>query len=152
MAAVHTPTCATTHPSLPFAAFSLDASDFTPDARPLVLNERLWRERFNGDPKVVGKSVRIDGASWTIVGVMPQATTVGTIEADAWSTQPLDRATARQLRSYYLAMIGRLRPGIRLDAANAELVRGAGSRFDPTVVHAWLRSLDGVEVHAVGAA
>ena len=39
-----------------------------------------------------------------------------------------------------------------VDAANAELVRGAGSRFDPAVVHAWLRSLDGVEVHAVGAA
>lgn len=36
-----------------------------------------------------------------------------------------------------------------VDAANAELVRGAGSRFDPSVVHAWLRSIDGIETRDV---
>ena len=105
----------------PIAGRPLTAADFTPEARPLVLNEAYWRDHFNGDPGVIGSTLSIDGAAWTVVGVMPKATTVGTVDADAWSTQPIDRATARQMRSYFLAMIGRLKPGVSIEAANAEL-------------------------------
>jgi predicted permease len=105
----------------PIAGRPLTPADFTPEARPLVLNEAYWRDHFNADPGVIGSTLSIDGAPWTVVGVMPKATTVGTVDADAWSTQPIDRATARQMRSYFLAMIGRLKPGVSIDAANAEL-------------------------------
>jgi predicted permease len=100
---------------------TLQASDYVDGPPPLVLEERLWRRTFGADPDVVGRSVTIDGEPWRIVGVVPNSTEVGTVDADAWSTQRLDRATARQLRSYYLAMIGRLRPGVTLEDANREL-------------------------------
>jgi len=116
----------------PLAGRAIDARDFEPGARALVLNERMWRRTFSADPNVVGTTVRMDGESWTIVGVMPAAATVGTIDVDAWSTQPIDRATARRLRSYYLAMIGRLKPGVSLEAANSELaslMRGVAATY-----------------------
>jgi len=116
----------------PLAGRAIDARDFEPGARALVLNERAWRRTFSADPNVVGTTVRMDGDAWTIVGVMPAAATVGTIDVDAWSTQPIDRATARRLRSYYLAMVGRLKPGVTLEAANSELaslMRGVASAY-----------------------
>ena len=105
----------------PLVGRAIDARDFTPGVRSLVLNERTWRRHFRGDPAVVGTNVRMDGEAWTVVGVMPAETVVGTIDVDAWTAQPLDRASARQQRSYFLAMIGRLRPGVSLRAANDEL-------------------------------
>ncbi|MGB6482610.1 MAG: ABC transporter permease [Candidatus Acidiferrales bacterium] len=38
----------------------------------VILSYRLWKRRFAGDPALVGKTIRIDGASFTVVGVMPQ--------------------------------------------------------------------------------
>ena len=116
----------------PIAGRPLDARDFVPGAQPLVLTEALWRRTFGGDPSIVGTTVRMDGAAWTIVGVMPEGTAIGTIDVDAWSTQPLDRATARPLRSYYLAMIGRLKRGVTIETANAELatlMRAVADRY-----------------------
>jgi predicted permease len=106
----------------PLAGRAIDARDFVGGARALVLHERVWRRTFSADPAVVGRTVRMDGQAWTVVGVMPAGATIGTIDVDAWSTQPVDRATARQQRSYYLAMIGRLKPDVTLEAANSELV------------------------------
>lgn len=105
----------------PLAGRGIDQRDLAAGTQPLVLNERAWRKYFGGDPDIVGKTAHLDGQSWDIVGVMPAAATVGTIDVDAWSIQPIDRATARQRRSYFLAMVGRLRPGVTLVEANAEL-------------------------------
>jgi putative ABC transport system permease protein len=110
----------------------LDARDFAPGIRSLVLSERAWRRYFGANPNVVGTSVRMDAASWTVVGVVPAAAGIGTIDVDAWTTQPLDRASARATRSYFLAMVGRLHDGVSLAQANdelARLMRGAAERY-----------------------
>ena len=116
----------------PLLGRGIDARDFAPGTRSLVLNERAWRRHFGSDPHIAGTAVRMDGASWTVVGVMPATATIGTIDVDAWTTQPLDRASARQQRSYFLAMIGRLHAGVTLRSANEELVllmRDAAERY-----------------------
>ena len=116
----------------PLLGRALDARDFAPGLRSLVLNERTWRRHFGADPAVVGSVVRMDGASWAVVGVLPSEAAIGTVDADAWTAHPLDPATARQQRSYFLAMIGRLRPGVSIRAANEELallMRDAARRY-----------------------
>jgi predicted permease len=106
----------------PVAGRGLDDSDQQPGARPIVLHERVWRRYFGADPSVIDRAIRIDGVSWTVVGVMPAAAGLGTLDVDAWTITRVDPVTARQILSYGLAMLGRLRPDISLDAANAELI------------------------------
>jgi len=40
-------------------------------ARVLVMSDGLWRRRFNADPAVIGRAINFNGASWTVVGVLP---------------------------------------------------------------------------------
>src|SRR5690606_38047839 len=49
----------------------LPAEEQAGEGRVVVLSHGLWQERFGGDPAAVGRSIRLDGESHTIVGVMP---------------------------------------------------------------------------------
>ena len=75
----------------------------------IVLNERLWRNRFGADPSIVGRVLRLDGVSLEVVGVMPSSAGLGTIDADGWLPQHIDLADRRR-GPYYLGMVGRLTP------------------------------------------
>lgn len=86
----------------------------------LVLNARTWRTAFGADPGIIGRVVRIDNTPVEIVGVVPSTTGLGTHDADAWWMMTLSTSRARE-RAYFLRAIGRLRPDVSLDAANAEL-------------------------------
>jgi putative ABC transport system permease protein len=86
----------------------------------LVLNERTWRSRFGGDPNVIGRTLRLDGVPYEVIAVAPAASGLGTVEADGWSIATIDPAN-RQRGAYFLGMVGRLKPGVSLDAANSEL-------------------------------
>jgi predicted permease len=73
-------------------------------------------QRFGGDPKIVGQKLVLDGEPWLVVGVMPAG------------FRPLDGSTAEIYTPYVvadnphgLAVTGRLKPGISLEAARAEL-------------------------------
>src|SRR5262245_48293151 len=60
----------------------------------IVLSDRLWRRRFSGDPRIVGQTIRLNGASRTVVGVMPAGFAFPE-RAEAWV--PLE-ATRDELR------------------------------------------------------
>ena len=42
----------------------------------VVLTESFWRSRFNADPGIVGRSLRLDGDPWTVIGIVPDAAQV----------------------------------------------------------------------------
>lgn len=85
----------------------------------IVLSHRFWRERFNGDDAVVGRRVLFDGRSAVIVGVMSPSIELGNLALiDLWTPLPLDASLPRDERS--LRVIGRLEPGVSLDAAGVE--------------------------------
>ncbi len=99
---------------------ALDDDDADAGAAPVVvLSYSLWRQRFGSDNRVVGRTIRLDGMVSTIVGVMPAEFRYPT-GAELWTilpSAPVDRATGDQ---FYMA-VGRLRPGMTVSRARAEL-------------------------------
>ena len=102
----------------------------------VVLSHRLWQRRFGADPAVVGRSVRLSGRPYTVVGVAPPGFRGLDIILDAQFWVPLDNidhllpnTANRTDRNYHwLAVAGRLAPGVTKAEAAAEL-EGLGKRF-----------------------
>lgn len=85
----------------------------------IVLSDALWRRRFGGAPEVVGTTVRVDGTSRIILGVLPSDARVENV--DAFIPLALDPAHPRPRGAHYLTAIARLREGASLDGARSEL-------------------------------
>ena len=104
----------------------LAAADDSPGAPPVaVLSEKLWRERFGGDPSVLGQSVLLDARPFTIVGVLPAAfrTPPESPPAELWTPLVQDPVFAdleERRGGHYLTVVGRLAPDAALPAANGE--------------------------------
>jgi len=109
--------------------FQLNANDRTYGANDeIVLSDGLWRDRFSGDPNIVGRSVSINRHAFTVIGVAPAqfAGIFGGVAEAAWiplsglrgltTDPPLD-----PLLHYGLQGVVRLRPGVSSAAAAAEL-------------------------------
>jgi putative ABC transport system permease protein len=97
---------------------------FRPDddrrrAKVVVLSEAVWRSRFGGDPSVIGRSVRLDGVPYTIVGVVPaSAQLIGKTSIWALLSFPSD---PRVRGAHMLTVVGRLKPGAALAAAKTDM-------------------------------
>ena len=93
------------------------------DLRTVVIGHRLWQERFGGAADVVGRTMRLDGESYTIVGVMPQRFVFAPFwatESQLWAPLPLDgRRDSRGGNS--LRIFARLKPGVDAAAAQADV-------------------------------
>ena len=115
----------------PVAGRTFRASDEQRKTGSVVLSEAFWRSRFGADPGAIGRDIRLDGSPYTIVGVVPQeAQLVGT--TSIWALVPLNLPpTARGSR--ILHVVGRLRPGVTLDAASIDMsavAQGLSRDFD----------------------
>jgi predicted permease len=95
----------------------------------VVLSDAFWRREFGGDPKALGKQIRIDGDLYTVIGVMPPdfrqpgrslAGAVDVWTATGFSGPPWPVPAQRSLRMIPGAM-GRLRPGLTVAQAQARL-------------------------------
>jgi putative ABC transport system permease protein len=90
--------------------------DAEPGAPPVfVLNYRVWKQDFNSDPKVVGKTFNLDGTPTTLVGVMPPRFAFW--DGNLWRPLVLDRTD----KDHHVVMYGHLRRGLAIRAAEAEL-------------------------------
>jgi len=85
-------------------------------ARVAVISAGLWQERYGGDRSVIGRSMRLDGEPYTVVGVLP-ADIVFPVKVDVWVPLALDPASAG---GWYLRGIGRLKAGVSLAQAQAD--------------------------------
>jgi putative ABC transport system permease protein len=92
-----------------------------------IISHTLWEARFQRDPRVVGRTVRLNRRSFTIIGVAPKffAGEVVGSPSDIWlplSTQPVLQGLSRLNRSdsNWLLALGRLAPGVSLERARAE--------------------------------
>ncbi len=87
----------------------------------VVLGHDLWRNQFAADPKVVGTTVRANGEQAEVVGVMPPGFAYPAGQ-DVWLPLRLDRSELERGKDFYLAAIGRVRDGVSISGARAELV------------------------------
>src|SRR5262245_44372916 len=89
----------------------------------VVFEESFWRTRFNGDPSIVGRTIRLDGEPHLVVGVVPStAMVIGRTSMWALAHGIFSASLPARARSFYLArVIGRLKPGVSLEAAVAEM-------------------------------
>ncbi len=100
--------------------------DAEPGAHPVVLvSDRLWRTRLSGDSGVLGRSLAINGVPLTIIGVMPEGFAGASGRAEVWiPTAMAPRLTYAEYLTtpqHFLPAIARLKSGVSLAAANAEL-------------------------------
>ncbi len=128
--------------------------------RPAValLSDGLWRRRFGADPTIVGRVLMIDDAPTTVVGVMPAGFQLPAHHAgpgmELWAPLQLDPATNRSVRGWhFLEAVGRLRDGVTLAAASAEmstLMRGMLAAYPMDYTPEFDGSATAVEQEVVG--
>jgi len=93
----------------------------------VIISNRLWRNRFDGSPKALGKSLTLDGVDYTVVGVSPFGVTAlgSPLEDDADIYVPLGQSDPLILndRSAHdgIYSLARLAPGVTLTQAQAEI-------------------------------
>ena len=99
-------------------------SDDTPEANAtVVLTWGLWKRRYGGDPNIAGKTLLLDARQYTIIGVLPAWFAYPDTQVQLWT--PLyherSRANMRMFFAHNFDVVGRLKPGVTIPQANAEL-------------------------------
>ena len=101
----------------------------------VLISDRLWRRRFGADPGVLGKTLRLPRTPFVIVGVMPPSFAFPDRDVDLWGSAPPDAPYAQRRDLTWFNAVGRLKPGVSLAAARANLAAvqaGLGRQFpDP---------------------
>lgn len=116
----------------PFLGRAFTDGDLRRGVRHVILSHRLWRERFQSDPAIVGKSIRLDREAWTIVGVAPLGfqhvggeyrSPLQGESVDVWIPLAVD-IPERGLRGWhYCNAIARVRAGFTESQARGDLDR-----------------------------
>jgi predicted permease len=91
------------------------------DARSVVLSYGLWRSQFGGDRGVLGKTVRLDDESYSVIGVMPADFRFPGPGVQLWTWLNLRETDFLDRGNTYLQSIGRLRQGATFEQARADL-------------------------------
>jgi len=88
--------------------------------RVALLSDGLWRRRFAANREVLGRTIELDGEGYTVIGVMAPDFNFPFGEVQLWTPAPLALG-ARAATDDYLQPVGRLKPGIGVGEARAEL-------------------------------
>jgi putative ABC transport system permease protein len=89
--------------------------------RVVLLSYGLWQQRFAGDPRVVGRSIVLDSVSHEVIGVMPQGFAYP-VDRVLWlPIEYSENFTVKQRGAWYLTVVSRLKPGVPLENAGAEV-------------------------------
>jgi putative ABC transport system permease protein len=100
---------------------------FTPDEeqigqhRVAVLSYGLWQRRFGKDPNIIGQQILLSDVNRTVIGIMPPSFKYPHKDADIWVPLALDENQKRSRGSFGYYSIGRLKPGVSIEQARAEM-------------------------------
>jgi putative ABC transport system permease protein len=87
----------------------------------VVLSHGLWKDRFGGDANVLGNQIELNGRKRTVVAVMPPRFAFPSEESKLWIPLVIPEEMRTERSSYAFPAIGRLRPGVSLAQARADL-------------------------------
>ena len=104
----------------PIAGRTFTADDEARRANAIVMSEAFWRTRYNADPGIVGREIRLDGTLWTVVGIVPNDfQLLG--QTSLWAMMPFVNLPPRARTAYWLQTVGRLKQDVSIQAADADL-------------------------------
>jgi putative ABC transport system permease protein len=86
----------------------------------IILGHALWEQRYAADPNVLGKSVKVEGKSYTILGVMAKGFDFP-LPAEAWVPLAIDTKDRERRDQRWLWVLGRLKPHVSFSQAAAEM-------------------------------
>jgi putative ABC transport system permease protein len=86
----------------------------------IILSHRLWRQRFGGDPNIIGRAIKTDDGPVAVIGVMPAEFKLPS-SAQAWMAWPRDGGEMRLRGARYVPVIGRIKEGQSRESAEAEM-------------------------------
>jgi len=110
----------------------------------VMLSHSLWQSSFGSDPNIVGKTINLGGTGYVVAGIMPAAFSfpvrvpapqLWTSAADDAYAPAGDKPLTVQRGAHYLEMIGRMKPGVTVDQAQADLaviVRNLAQQYPDT--------------------
>jgi putative ABC transport system permease protein len=101
-----------------------DEEDWIGASRVVVISDAYWRTRFGADPRVLGRTLTLNGDDWEIIGVAPPGFAFPSRDVLYWRTlrmDPEDRPRASFRRAHMLRVVARLAPGVTPEAAGADL-------------------------------
>jgi len=87
----------------------------------VVLSYGLWQSQFGGDPRVLGRGVNLNGTPYEVIGVMPPDLYFPTRETKMWTLLLLRDENYTDRSDNYLEAVARLKPGVSMDQARADL-------------------------------
>src|SRR5581483_8540548 len=103
------------------------AESSDPRSSAVILSHEVWQRRFGSDPAIVGRTIKLNTLPKTVVGVMPpgfrlflKAGSLVGKPVDVWLPYVLP-AEAREPRGRYLSVIARLKPGVSIETAQAQM-------------------------------
>ena len=86
-----------------------------------ILSMEVWRNSFNGDEGLLGQIIQVDGIPTRVVGIMPAGYDVHDQKVQVWLPLTLDPASPGGRGGHFLYLVGRLKPGISMTQARADL-------------------------------
>lgn len=89
--------------------------------RVAILSYGLWQRRFGGDPQVIGKDLTLSQAKYTVIGVLPRGVHFLSRETELWTNAQFTPQQLANHGSHFLQVVARLKPGVSLQSANANL-------------------------------
>jgi len=126
----------------PILGRSFFPEEDSPGGAPVVMiSAELWQRRFAGDAQIAGKTVTLASTPYTIIGVLPPRFQFPSSGIDVWITRPSEWSLmppkSRSL-SPFLSIFGRLKPGLTLEQASAEMavLRHQYATAHPTMLDA----------------
>jgi putative ABC transport system permease protein len=87
----------------------------------VVLSHRLWQRRFGARAEVVGEQIALNNQSYTVVGVMPPEFEFPVAMSELWVPMAFTKAAAERRQAHFLYTRARLKPGVTLAQAQAEM-------------------------------
>jgi putative ABC transport system permease protein len=102
----------------------VDAETWKTGQSVAVLSHHLWRDRFGSDPRVIGRTIQLDGEPVQVVGVMPASFDYPNEKVDLWQPWaflPVNRQQVFFRRAHLLSVVGRVKPGVTAQTADAQL-------------------------------
>jgi putative ABC transport system permease protein len=118
--------------------------------RVAILSEGFWRRRYGADPNILGRTIQVNTRDFVIVGVMPASFRFPQTKADLWQPMALDRA--EKYGGRYLETVARLRDGVTIASAQAEMSAIAAqlAKERPEFDSKWSSTVVGLRKQATG--